>query len=114
MTDKPSSLRNLGPASDAFFARAGITTAQDLRDLGPDEAYFRALKAGGQAHFIGYYALVMGLQGRPWNDCRGKEKDALKTRFEAIKARLTDRDKGQSQLDRALDQIGVVRKRDKS
>ncbi|MEM7439167.1 MAG: TfoX/Sxy family DNA transformation protein [Pseudomonadota bacterium] len=113
MTAKPSSIRNLGPASDAFYGRAGIETAEELRDLGPDEAYFRALKAGGKAHFIGFYVMVMGLQGRPWNDCRGKEKDALKVRFEAIKARLTPADKGLSTLERALDEIGVVKRAQK-
>lgn len=109
MTDKPSSIRNLGPASDAFYARAGITTADELRELGPDEAYLRALKAGGRPHFIGYYVLVMGLQGRPWNDCKGKEKDALKLRFEAIKAKLTPEDKGLSELEKELARLGVVR-----
>ena len=111
MSAKPSSLRNMGPATDAFFARAGIHTAKELIELGPDEAYFRALRVGGQAHFIGYYAIVMGLQGRPWNDCRGKEKDALKARFEAIKARLSPGDKNHSELERALDKLGVIERK---
>ena len=51
-----------------------------------DEAYARLLRAGTKAHFIGYYVLVMGLQGRPWNDCKGDEKKALRQRFDAIKA----------------------------
>lgn len=108
MSDKPSSIRNLGPASDAFYARAGITTAEEIRELGPDEAYLRALKAGGRPHFIGYYVLVMGLQGRPWNDCKGKEKDALKSRFEDIKAQLTSNDRGLSDLEKELNFLGVV------
>lgn len=111
MNDKPSTIRNLGPASDEFYARAGITTAEALRELGPDEAYYRALKAGGRPHFIGYYVLVMGLQGRPWNDCQGKEKEALKTRFEAIKARLTPADKALTGIEAALDEIGVVKRK---
>lgn len=111
MSEKPSSIRNLGPASDEFFGRAGILTADDLRDLGPDEAYFRALKAGGKPHFIGFYVMVMGLQGRPWNDCRGKEKDALKVRFEAIKARLTPADRALAGIERELDALGVGQKR---
>lgn len=113
MTKKPSSLRNLGPASDIFFARAGIHTAKDLYSLGPDEAYYRALKAGGTPHFIGYYAMVMGLQGRPWNDCQGSEKQALQKRFEVIKARLSPTDQKRSQLEKDLDALGVVVKPDK-
>ncbi|MEM7240934.1 MAG: TfoX/Sxy family DNA transformation protein [Pseudomonadota bacterium] len=109
MTEKPSAIRNLGSASDEFYGRAGITTAEQIRDLGPDEAYFRALEAGGKPHFIGYYVLVMGLQGRPWNDCRGKEKDDLKKRFEAIKARVSSDQIETAGLDKALSGIGVMR-----
>ena len=110
MTDPVSSIRNLGPASDTGFAKAGITTADQLRDLGADEAYARYLSAGGQAHFIGYYALVMGLQGRPWNDCQGDEKTALRQRFDAIKARATKPKPGLNTLEAALDMIGVIKK----
>ena len=109
MPDPISSIRNLGPASDAAFARAGITTAEEVRALGADEAYRRLLQSGSRPHFIGYYALVMGLQGRPWNDCRGREKDELRSRFDAITTAA--RDKGRSRLEAALDEIGVVARR---
>ena len=111
MSDPVSTIRNLGPASDAGFARAGITTADQLRALGADAAYLRYLHSGGQPHFIGYYALVMGLQGRPWNDCRGKEKAALRTRFDALKAEAdasAAKDKGRLDLETALDAMGVI------
>jgi len=109
MPAKPSSIRNLGPAADIFYARASITTARQLHDLGPDEAYARALKSGGKPHFIGYYALVMGLQGRPWNDCAGSEKDKLKQRFDKITAGLSAKEKGRSRLEAALNIIGVIK-----
>ncbi len=83
-----SSIRNLGPATDEAFARAGITSADQLRALGADEAYFRLLDSGHAPHFIAYYAMVMGLQGRPWNDCQGKEKSDLRKRFDKIKRRV--------------------------
>ena len=108
MSEKPSSIRNLGPASDEFYGRAGIGTAAVLRELGPDEAYYRALVAGGRPHFIGYYVLVMGLQGRPWNDCKGEEKAALKKRFEAIKGRAKSAGPADTAIDRALRDIGVI------
>lgn len=109
MSTPISSIRNLGPAYEQACARAGITSAEEVRDLGPDETYARLLKTGTRPHFIGYYVLVMGLQGRPWNDCKGKEKDALRKRFDAIKA--TSHDKGRSDLEIALDMIGVIEKR---
>jgi DNA transformation protein len=68
------------------------------------------LENGVRPHFIGYYVLVMGLQNRPWNDCKGAEKQALRQRFDHIKvqAKQRARDSGVShELDRALDQIGV-------
>lgn len=81
-----STIPNLGPASEAAFARAGIHSAEELRALGADAAYRRLLASGTRPHFIGYYVLVMGLQGRPWNDCRGAEKAALRARFDQLKA----------------------------
>ena len=104
-----TSIPNIGPASEAAFARAGIHSAGDLRELGADEAYRRLLNSGSDPHFIGYYVIVMGLQGRPWNDCRGDEKTALRLRFDAIKAGSTK--KGRSELDAALDFFGVVERR---
>ena len=108
MSTPVSSIRNLGPAADEAYARAGITTAQEVRDLGPDETYFRALKAGMKPHFIGYYVLVMGLQDRKWNDAKGREKAELKKRFNAIKRRLKESGKDLSGLERILNEIGVI------
>jgi len=67
MSEKPSSIRNLGPASDTFYARAGITTAQEL------------------------------------------EKAVLKSRFEAIKARVGAQPKSASAIERELDALGVIK-----
>lgn len=112
MTDPVSSILNLGPASEAAFARAGIHSAEEVRALGPDAAYLRLMEAGTQPHFIGYYVLVMGLQGRPWNDCQGEEKKALRVRFDALKAmaRASVAASGGADhaLDAALAAIGVI------
>lgn len=113
MTATPiSTIRNLGPATEAAFARAGIHSAEALREIGADAAYLRLLQAGERPHFIGYYVLVMGLQGRPWNDCRDAEKADLRRRFDALKARVAGtQDKGRSDLEAALDALGVVASR---
>ena len=73
--------------------------------MGADAAYARLLEAGSRPHFIGYYVLVMGLQGRPWNDCKGEEKKALRQRFDSIKAGVSTAP--ESQLVSDLDAIGV-------
>ncbi|RUS63686.1 competence protein TfoX [Pseudorhodobacter sp. E13] len=107
-----SSIPNLGPASEAAFAKAGIHSAEALRALGPDAAYLRLLQSGAAPHFIGYYVIVMGLQGRPWNDCKGAEKAALRKRFDALKAQVPRQ--GRTEIEAALDFLGVVERKRKA
>ena len=101
-----STIRNLGPATEAAFAKAGIHSAEELRELGTDAAYARLLSIGQRPHFIGYYVIEMGLQGRPWNDCKGKEKARLRKRFDALKSQHFDQDR--SELETFLNEIGVI------
>jgi DNA transformation protein and related proteins len=109
MSSPISSIPNLGPASEEAFARAGITTAEEVRSLGADEAYLRLLQSGSRPHFIGYYVLVMGLQGRPWNDCKGEEKKALRLRFDRLCAGHNRSDvKLRSDLEQTLSFLGVI------
>ncbi|MDP1669451.1 TfoX/Sxy family DNA transformation protein [Phaeovulum sp.] len=95
---------NIGPATAAAFARVGIDDADRLAAIGADAAYALWLAAGNAPHFIGYYALVMGLQGRPWNDCRGAEKVALRARFDALKENAAS---PHALFERRLDEIGL-------
>jgi hypothetical protein len=108
--DPVTAIRHIGPAQAEQMARAGITTAAALRSLGADAAYRAMMQTGTQPHFIGYYALHMALQGRPWNDCKGPEKTALRARFDRLKAEMAATG-GDSALERMLDQIGTGRRR---
>lgn len=105
MATPVSSIRNLGPAMEEACAQAGISSAEELHALGADETYRRLLEAGQRPHFIAYYIIEMGLQGRPWNDCAGAEKLALRARFDAIVAR--SRATGLPEMERILDRIGT-------
>ncbi len=110
MSEPVSSIRNLGLASDAAFARAGINSAEEVRELGADRAYAMLLASGTRPHFIGYYALVMGLQGRPWNDAQGKENERLRKKFDDLKADRRTKappDSLPDDLAAALDRLGV-------
>lgn len=100
-----SSIRNLGPAMEASFALVGIHSAEDLRELGCDAAYAALLQSGVRPHFIAYYVLDMGLQGRPWNDCKGEEKRRLRARFDALKEQHCPKS---LPIDAALDALGVI------
>lgn len=104
-----SSLPNLGPATEAAFARVGVRTAEDLRALGADAAYAKLLANGTRPHFIGYQVLVLALQGRPWADCTREEKAALRVRFDALKAARAS-DPGAA-IEAALDALGVGARR---
>ncbi|WP_420863696.1 TfoX/Sxy family protein [Algirhabdus cladophorae] len=104
-----STIKNLGPAYETACATAGIHSAEELRDIGADAAYLRMLNTGMKPHFIGYYVLVMALQGRPWNDCKGKEKDALRVRFDGLKGQTTS--SPDSEFERMMNAIGTGTRR---
>lgn len=109
MSSPVSSIPNLGPASELAFARAGITSAEEIREMGADEAYRRLLASGSRPHFIGYYVLVMGLQGRPWNDCKGEEKKTLRKRFDVLCAGYNrSESKVRADLEQTLSFLGVI------
>lgn len=107
MDDDLTSIRNIGPATAKALIAAGVPDVGSLRAIGAHEAYRALLIAGEKPHFIGYYVLHMALQGRPWNDCRGAEKDALRARFDALLVEL----KGTplTAIEVALDEIGLRR-----
>lgn len=84
----------------------GIETAEDLQEIGADAAYAKLLENGTKPHFITYYVLHMSLQGRPWNDCKGPEKAALRKSFDALKSKKFDT--GRSEMEAMLNRIGVI------
>ncbi len=101
-----TTIRNIGPAFEKALIEVGITSAEQLHELGADAAYRKLLENGSKPHFIGYYVLHMALQGRPWNDCKGEEKKTLRKKFDKIKATSFDTDR--SELEAFMNQIGVV------
>ena len=105
MVSQISLIRNLGPAHEENCAKIGINSAEKLRELGADETYRRLLQSGTKPHFIGYYMLVLALQGRPWNDCKGDEKKKLRIIFDQLKADAFD--EGHNAFEQMMDQIGV-------
>ena len=102
-----TTIDNIGPATARALIAAGIPDAASLRRIGAHEAYRALLLAGGKPHFIWYYGLVMALQGRPWNDCRGAEKAALRAGFDALVAEV--RGNPLAGIEAELDLIGLRR-----
>ncbi|OWU84780.1 competence protein TfoX [Oceanicola sp. 22II-s10i] len=106
MAEPVTAIRNIGPATAEDFHRAGITSADEIRQMGAEAAYLAYLRAGGMPHFIGFYALVMGLQGRPWNDCGPEEKAALRVVFDRLKSEAAG-SRAPAGIEKILDEIGV-------
>ncbi len=106
--DPLTALRNIGPAMAEALTRAGIPSADSLRRIGAHDAYRRMIANGSRPHFIPYYVLHMALQGRPWNDCKGDEKAALRAAYDALISETQD----DTAFERMLDEIGVGRRRD--
>ncbi len=100
-----TSIPNIGPATAKALTEAGIADAASLRRIGAHDAYRALLISGHAPHFIGYYVLHMGLQGRPWNDCRDAEKQGLRARFDALVAEI--RGAPLAGIEAELDLIGL-------
>lgn len=100
-----TTIQSIGPATAAALIAAGVADAAALRAMGAHEAYRALLLAGNKPHFIWYYVMHMALQGRPWNDCRGEEKLALRADFDRLVAEV--KRQPLSGIEAALDEIGL-------
>lgn len=108
MSRPPSALRNLGPASDAAFARAGIHSAEELVALGPDVAYARLLAAGAtRPHFAFFWAIAFAVQDRPWSTLGPEEKKSLRQRFNSVVAAAQRPEAPAAAFEAELDRLGV-------
>ena len=75
---KPSSLRNLGPKSDAMLAEIGIETVDQLRALGAVEVYSRLKFAlGDRVSLNALWAIHAGLQDQHWQRISPEDKARL-------------------------------------
>ena len=102
-----TTINTIGPATAKALIAAGIPDAATLRRVGAHDAYRAMLVAGSKPHFIWYYVLVMALQGRPWNDCQGAEKAALRERFDSLVVEV--RTAPLAGIEAELDLIGLRR-----
>ncbi|MFY8107296.1 MAG: TfoX/Sxy family DNA transformation protein [Elstera sp.] len=75
----PSSLRNLGPRTDAMLREVGIETVAELRALGAEEAWHRLrFRFGRQVTRVALYALEGALSDRDWRHLPEERLAALK------------------------------------
>ena len=74
-----TSLRNIGPKSASWLESVGINTADELFDLGVEEAY-RKVRAAypDQVSLNMLYALQGALLDLPWNELPEEMKSQLR------------------------------------
>ena len=70
-------LPGLGPKSVSWLVQVGITTTEQLRDVGAVVAYLRIEQAGVRPIRNLLWALHGALEGKPWTEVTPAEKRRL-------------------------------------
>ena len=67
-------LPNLGPKSEQMLYNAGITTPEQLKQLGPVKAYLRVKQTGLKPSLNLLYAIAGALSNTHWNKLSPEER----------------------------------------
>ncbi len=76
-THKLSNLKSLGKQSETMLARAGITTLEQLRELGSIAAYLRAKEVCDNVSLNLLWALESAITGEPWQEIAKNHRTSL-------------------------------------
>ena len=76
-------MKGLGPKSEKDLYGIGITSVEDLKEIGPIPAYLRLKAVNGKVSLNMLYALVGAVEGRHWLDVAQQDRSALLTALEA-------------------------------
>jgi len=75
-------VKNIGPKTAEKLAMVGITTVDDLHEVGAIEAYCRLRRLNPAfISLVGLYAMQAGLMGIDWRDLPGQIKTDLKEKL---------------------------------
>jgi TfoX C-terminal domain len=78
MNKKPiSGLTDLGPKSQEMLAQAGITTVEQLTELGSIEAYVRTKRANASVSLSLLWGLESAITGEHWQQVAKKHRTRL-------------------------------------
>ena len=77
MSTPVSELPNLGPRSAEILRSAGITTLEQLRELGAVAAYVRAKRTGKNVSLNLLWALEGAISGLPWQVVSREHRTSL-------------------------------------
>jgi DNA transformation protein len=79
-------LQNLGPKSQAMLAAVGITTIEQLRQVGSVRAYLLVKATGANASLNLLWAMEGALSGLPWQEVAREHRLSLLLALEAAKS----------------------------
>lgn len=77
-------LPNLGPASEARLQKAGIESAEQLRESGALTAYRKAIAAGAAPNKNLLWALYGAVHDMDWRAISAQEKQRLLIQLDAL------------------------------
>lgn len=84
--EKLTDMQGIGPKCDSLLRQVGISSPDQLRQLGAMEAYCRIIE---ETHFkphIGLlFALVGAVENHSWQDVAQKDKARLRAELEGLK-----------------------------
>jgi DNA transformation protein len=81
-------LPNLGPASQAMLAAAGIHTLDELQRVGAVQAYALVKQAEGKASLNLLWALEGALSGKPWQQVAEEDRASLLMALEDVQRHM--------------------------
>jgi DNA transformation protein len=77
-------IRNLGPKSEAMLRHSGITSVEQLRELGAVRAYVKVKCNVGGASLNLLWAIEGALSNRPWQEVAKQDRLSLLMQVEEI------------------------------
>lgn len=73
-----TTMRNIGKAMEKRLGEVGITSAEGLREVGPEEAFRRLKEADPQVCLVYLYTLAGAVEDVPFNCLPEEKKQELK------------------------------------
>ena len=77
-------LPNLGPKSNEMLRRSGISSIEQLRELGAVRAYLMVKRNDGRASLNLLWALEGALSNRPWHEVAKHDRLSLLLHLESV------------------------------
>lgn len=84
MHEPIESLMNLGPKSGAWLRAVGIASIDDLRSIGPIDAYCLVKQNYPRASLNLLWAMDAGLRNKDWRSLTNHRKEQLRQRVNRL------------------------------